>query len=65
MSKHLEEVSKIQRINPAIKISGGGMKVPGMIDVKKRYTGDYSYEYVDQSSLAGAAKLVNLLLESK
>ena len=37
--------------------TGGGAKIPGYIDAKKRWTGDFEYEYTDQSSLAGAAIL--------
>jgi hypothetical protein len=37
--------------------TGGGAKIHGHMEVKRRWTGDFEYEYQDQSSLLGAAML--------
>ena len=37
--------------------TGGGARIRGYMEVKRRWTGDFEYEYQDQSSLLGAAML--------
>ena len=56
--EHLKEVSRLVELNKNVLITGGAAKIKGYLDVKKRWTGDFEYEFQDQSSLLGAAKLV-------
>jgi len=37
--------------------TGGGAKIRGFLEAKKRWTGDFEFRYQDQSSLLGAALL--------
>jgi len=37
--------------------TGGGARIRGYMAVKRRWTGDFEYDYQDQSSLLGAALL--------
>jgi hypothetical protein len=37
--------------------TGGGAKIRGFLEAKKRWTGDLEFRYQDQSSLLGAAML--------
>jgi hypothetical protein len=41
--------------------TGGGARIRGYMEVKRRWTGDFEYEYQDQSSLLGAAMLGRML----
>ena len=45
------------KLGRRITMSGGGAKLPGFTEAKKRWTGDFEYQYRDQSSLLGAAML--------
>jgi sugar (pentulose or hexulose) kinase len=62
---HLKEVSGMVKLGRKITMSGGGAKLPGLIEAKKRWTGDFEYEYRDQSSLNGAAILGQFYLTRK
>ena len=64
-AEHLKEVSAVVRLGRKITMSGGGAKLPGFIEAKKRWTGDFDYEYHDQSSLHGAAILGQFYLTNK
>lgn len=64
-AEHLKEVSDMVRLGRKITMSGGGAKLPGFIEAKKRWTGDFEYEYHDQSSLHGAAILGQFYLTKK
>jgi xylulokinase len=55
--EHLKEIGQRIKLSNKVSTTGGGAKIPGYIDVKKRWTGDFEYEYQDQSSLTGAAIL--------
>jgi len=55
--EHLQEIGQKVKLSSKVMTTGGGAKIPGYIDAKKRWTGDFEYEYTDQSSLAGAAIL--------
>ena len=55
--EHLREVGALVKLGPKVMTTGGGAKIEGLLDVKKRWTGDFAYEYQDQSSLLGAAML--------
>jgi cell division ATPase FtsA len=45
------------KLGRRVVTTGGGAKIRGYMDVKRRWTGDFEYEYQDQSSLLGAAML--------
>ena len=55
--ENLKEVSGLVRLGRKVMTTGGGAKIRGYLQVKKRWTGDFEYEYQDQSSLLGAAML--------
>jgi len=57
LGRHLREVAEIVRIRGRIGISGGGARIQGMLEARRRWTGDYEYVFQDQSSLLGAAML--------
>ena len=40
-----------------VSTTGGGARIPGYTAAKMRWTGEFEYEYQDQSSLLGAAML--------
>ncbi len=54
---HLREVGRMVKLGRKVITTGGGAKIRGYLDVKRRWTGDFEYEYQDQSSLLGAAML--------
>ncbi len=54
---HLREVGTMVTLGRRVSTTGGGAKIRGYLQVKKRWTGDFEYEYQDQSSLVGAAML--------
>jgi xylulokinase len=54
---NLQEVSGLVKLGRKVMTTGGGAKIRGFLQVKKRWTGDFEYEYQDQSSLLGAAML--------
>ena len=55
--KHLKEMAAMVNLSRKVMVTGGGAKIPGFIEVKKRWTGDFEYEFQEQSSLLGAAIL--------
>ncbi len=54
---HLAEVGRLMPLGRKVGISGGGAKMRGAIEARRRWTGDFEYLYQDQSSLLGAAML--------
>jgi xylulokinase len=54
---HLAEVASMVKLGRKVKTTGGCARIPGYIAAKQRWTGDFDYEYQDQSSLLGAAML--------
>jgi sugar (pentulose or hexulose) kinase len=62
---HLKEVSKLVKLGRKVITTGGGAKIPGYVEVKKRWTGDFDYQYQDQSSLTGAALLGQFFFTKK
>jgi sugar (pentulose or hexulose) kinase len=54
---HLKEVARLVKLGRRVATTGGVAKIRRYVDVKKRWTGDFDYEYRDQSSLKGAAML--------
>jgi xylulokinase len=57
LSGHLREVGRFARLKDRVVTTGGGARVKGMNALKKRWMGDFEYQYLDQSSLRGAAML--------
>jgi sugar (pentulose or hexulose) kinase len=55
--EHLREVGAMVKLGRRVITTGGGAKIRGYMEVKRRWTGDFEYEYQDQSSLLGAAML--------
>jgi len=54
---HLKEVAGLVKLGRRVSTTGGAAKIPGFIQAKQRWTGDFDYRYQDQSSLLGAAML--------
>ena len=54
---HLREVAELVPIGDRVGISGGGARIRGMLDARRRWTGEFEYVFQDQSSLLGAAIL--------
>jgi sugar (pentulose or hexulose) kinase len=59
---HLREVGRMVKLGRKVITTGGGAKIRGYVEAKRRWTGDFEYEYQDQSSLAGAAMLGRIYL---
>ena len=57
LGAHLEEVARQVRLNGRVGISGGAAGIRGMLEARRRWTGDFAYQFRDQSSLLGAAML--------
>ncbi|MBM4091087.1 MAG: hypothetical protein FJ276_16950, partial [Planctomycetes bacterium] len=55
--QHLRELTAMVPLGKRVMMSGGGAKVRGSQDVRRRWTGDFEFLYQDQSSLLGAAML--------
>jgi sugar (pentulose or hexulose) kinase len=55
--QHLREVGGLVKLGRRVITTGGGAKIRGYMEVKRRWMGDFEYEYQDQSSLLGAAML--------
>lgn len=62
LRSHLESVAGLLPLGPKIGISGGGAKIRGMLEARRRWTGDFEYEYQDQSAMVGAAMLGQIYL---
>lgn len=58
--QHLEEVGRLIPLSGRVMTTGGGARIPGYLDAKRRWTGAYEYEFQDQSSELGAAMLARL-----
>jgi xylulokinase len=57
LGRHLEDVARLVPVGHRVGISGGAARVEGMLEARKRWTGDLDYVYQDQSSMLGAAML--------
>lgn len=55
--EHLKELTGLVKLGRTVMTTGGGAKIKGFLQAKKRWTGDFEYLYQDQSSLLGAAML--------
>jgi xylulokinase len=58
--RHLMEVAGRVRLGRKVVTTGGGAGISGYLEAKKRWTGDFDYQFVDQSSMLGAAMLGKL-----
>ena len=54
---HLRELAELVPLGRRAGISGGGARIRGMLEARRRWTGDFEYVFQDQSSLLGAAIL--------
>ena len=61
--RHLQEVGSLVRLGKRVVTTGGGAKIPGYIEAKRRWTGGFAYEFQDQSSMLGAAMLGRIYQE--
>jgi sugar (pentulose or hexulose) kinase len=57
LGEHLRDVAGLVRLGHRVGISGGAARISGMLDARRRWTGEYEYLFQDQSSLLGAAIL--------
>jgi sugar (pentulose or hexulose) kinase len=57
LGSHLKSVAGLLPLGTKVGISGGGAKIRGMLEARRRWTGVFEYEYQDQSSMVGAAML--------
>jgi len=57
LGAHLRAVAQLVSLGGTVGISGGGARVCGMLDARRRWTGAFEYVYQEQSSLLGAAML--------
>ncbi|MGZ6267911.1 MAG: FGGY-family carbohydrate kinase, partial [Candidatus Limnocylindrales bacterium] len=57
LGAHLEKVGELVSTGRRVGISGGGARVRGMLEARRRWTGAFDYVYQDQSSMLGAAML--------
>jgi xylulokinase len=62
---HLKEVGARVKLGRKVMTTGGGANIRGALEAKKRWTGDFEYEYRDQSSLHGAAMLGQFYLTGR
>lgn len=58
--RHLEQLRSMVPLGSTMMLTGGAAAVPGYLEAKRRWTGEFDYEFCDQSSLAGAAMLARL-----
>jgi xylulokinase len=54
---HLREVGALVPLGRRVATTGGAARIRGYMDAKRRWTGEFDYEFQDQSSLVGAAML--------
>jgi len=57
LGRHLDEIARLVPIGRRVGVSGGAARLRGMLDARRRWTGEYEYVFQDQSSLLGAAML--------
>lgn len=62
LGDHLREVAQLVTLGRKAGISGGGARIRGMIEARRRWTGDFDYVFQPQSSLLGAAMLGQMYL---
>ena len=57
LGDHLREVAQLVTLGRKTGISGGGARIRGMIEARRRWTGDFEYVFQHHSSMLGAAML--------
>jgi xylulokinase len=57
LGDHLRDVGGLVHLGQTIGISGGGASIRGMLEARRRWTGDFDYVFQPQSSMLGAAML--------
>jgi len=57
LGAHLRKVGELVSLGHTVGISGGGARVRGMLEARRRWTGAFDYVYQHQSSMLGAAML--------
>jgi hypothetical protein len=62
LGDHLRDVGGLVRLGQKIGISGGGASIRGMLEARRRWTGDFDYVFQPQSSMLGAAMLGQMYL---
>lgn len=65
LGNHLNKISKILPKQEKIITTGGAAKIRGMDRLRKRWMGNFAFEFQNQSSLLGAAMLGKMYLEKK
>jgi len=65
LGDHLKHISKILPKQNKIITTGGAAKIRGMDRLRRRWMGNYVFEFHNQSSLLGAAMLGKMYLEKK
>ncbi len=53
----LREAAGLVKLGRKVTISGGGARIKGILQAKKRWMGDFEYQYQERSSVFGAAML--------
>jgi sugar (pentulose or hexulose) kinase len=65
LGENLTEVGRLVRLGRRVGVSGGGSAVRGILEARRRWTGDFDYVYHDQSSMLGAAMLGRIHLTGR
>lgn len=65
LASHLSDIAKVLKPDNKIKLTGGAGNIRNMEKVRRKWIGDYQFEYIEQSSLQGAAKLGKLYFENQ
>jgi sugar (pentulose or hexulose) kinase len=63
LGEHLEHLAGLMPLDRVVGISGGAARIGGMLEARRRWTGDFEYRFRDQSSLLGAAMLGRIHLD--
>jgi sugar (pentulose or hexulose) kinase len=63
--EHLRQVGSLVKLGRRVHTTGGGANIRGYLAAKRRWTGDFDYQYQDQSSLLGAAMLGQVYLKAQ
>jgi sugar (pentulose or hexulose) kinase len=54
---HLRQLGGMVPLGREVVVTGGGAKIPGYLDARRRWTGEFDYRYQDECSVLGAAML--------
>jgi sugar (pentulose or hexulose) kinase len=65
LGDHLRDVGRLVQTGRRVGLSGGGARMPGMLEARRRWTGPFDYVFQDQSSLLGAAMLGQIHLTGR